>query len=99
MGSSGGTYLTVHLRPQVQAGTVNTALQCAYRAAGRVSSFFVTLLFDSCHPKGCFLFLRQALEGEVKLAQFDPVVLRSRDSHLLHFVEIIVTRAGFARRK
>ena len=89
-GSGGGTYLTVYQRPQVQAGTVNSALQCAYRAAGRASGFFVTLLFYSDHTKGFFLFPRQALEGDVKLAQFGPVVLRSRDSHLRHLVEITV---------
>ena len=92
LGSGGGTYLTVHLRPQVQAGTVNSALQCAYRASGRARSFFVTLLFNSYHTKGFFLFSRQALEGDVKLAQFGPVVLRSRDTHLRHFVEIAVSR-------
>ena len=89
-GSGGGTYLTVHLRPQVQAGTVNSALQCADRAAGRASSFFVTLLFDSDHTKGFFLVPRQALEGDVKLAQFGPVVLRSRDTHLRYLVEVTV---------
>ena len=59
--SGGGTYLTVCQRPQVQAGTVNATLQCAYRAAGRASSFLVTLLFDSDHTKGFLLFPRQAM--------------------------------------
>ena len=98
LGSGGGTYRTVHLRPQVQAGAVNSALQCAYRASGRARSFFVTLLFDSYHTKGFFLFSRQALEGDVKLAQFGSVVLRSRDTHLRHCRDRY-TRAGFARRK
>ena len=69
---------------------MNSAFQRAYRSAGRASGFFVTLLFDSDHTKGFFLFPRQALEGDVKLAQFGPVVLRSRDSYLRHLVEIIV---------
>jgi hypothetical protein len=57
-GSGGGTCLAVCYRPQVQARTVNSALQCAYRAAGRPSSFFVTSLFDSDHTKSFFLFPR-----------------------------------------
>ena len=50
---------------------MNSALQRAYRAAGRASSFFVTLLFNSYHTKGFYLFPRQASEGDVKLAQLD----------------------------
>ena len=51
---------------------MNSALQRTYRAAGRASGFFVTLLFYSDHAKGFLLFPRQALEGDIKLAQFGP---------------------------
>ena len=78
---------------------MNSAFQRAYRATGRASGFFVTLLFYSDHAKCFLLFPRQALEGNINLAQFGPVVLLSRDSHLRHLIEITVTRAGFVCRK
>ena len=59
---------------------MNSAFQRAYCAAGRASGLFVTLLFYSDHAKSLLLFPRQALEGDIKLAQFGPVVLLSRDS-------------------
>ena len=52
------------------------------------SLLFVTLLFYSDHAKSLLLFPRQALEGDIKLAQFGPVVLLSRDFHLRHLIEI-----------
>ena len=48
-------YLAVHLGPQQSPGSVNPAFQRAYRAAGRLSGFVITLLLKPDQMKGFFL--------------------------------------------
>ena len=73
--SGGVSYLAVHLRPQQRPGPVNTAFQSAYRAAGRLSGFLITLLLKPDQMKGVFLFLWQALIGDVELANTGAFLL------------------------
>jgi hypothetical protein len=80
------SYLSVHLRPQQRPGPVNTAFQSAYRTAGRLSGFFITLLLEPDQMKGFFLFLRQALIA--RCGQQDG---RPRVSELMQTIQLADT--------
>ena len=56
--SGGRPYLAEHLRPQLQPGPVNPALQSTDRAASRTRRVLIASLFNPNQMKGLLLFLR-----------------------------------------
>ena len=62
--SGGRPYLAEHLRPQLQPGPMNPALQSTDGAAGYTRRFLVASFFDPNQMKGLLLVLREALESE-----------------------------------
>jgi hypothetical protein len=79
-----------HLRPQLQPGLMNPALQRTDGAAGHTRRFLVASFFDPNQMKGLLLVLRGALESKGQLTQFGPAVLRGRCAYLRHLIEIVV---------